>query len=131
MLQIMVAEWWAGWLGIELNATKREPPRSTTRHLGFHIDLIKKIVTVTDKHRRKVIAFFDRFLLTVRKNGRIPIRDIQKLLGLQIWISTVFRVTRQFLTSICDILRIAGRQKFFYPRQKRDLARRAVFDLKF
>ena len=131
MLQLMIAEWWAGWLGIELNVPKRELPRSATRHLGFHIDLKKKILTVTDKHKRKVIAFFDRFLVTVRKNGRIAIRDIQKLLGLQIWISTVFRVTRQFLTSICDILRRAGRQSFFYPRKERDLARRAVFDMKF
>ena len=130
-LQLMIAEWWAGWLGIELNVPKRELPRSATRHLGFHVDLKKKILTVTDKHKRKVIAFFDRFLVTIRKNGRIPIRDIQKLLGLQIWISTIFRVTRQFLTSICDILRRAGRLRFFYPRKERDLARRAVFDMKF
>ena len=74
MLQIMIAEWWANWLGIELNVTKREPPRSKTRHLGFHIDLKRKIVTVTDKHKRKVIAFFDRFLGTIRKHGRLAIQ---------------------------------------------------------
>ena len=42
MLQIMIAEWWADWLGIELNVSKREPPRTMTRHLGFHIDLKRK-----------------------------------------------------------------------------------------
>ena len=34
-LQILIAEFWAGWLGMELNADKREPPRSESRHLGF------------------------------------------------------------------------------------------------
>ena len=84
LLQIMIAEWWANWLGIELNVLKREPPRFATRHLGFFIDLKKKIVTVTNKHQRKVIAFLHWVLVTVRKNGRLAIREIQKMLGLQI-----------------------------------------------
>ena len=83
-LQMMIAEWWAEWLGIELNASKREPPRTSTRHLGFHIDLKSNIVTVTQKHQRKILVFFDRFLGVIRKRGRIPIREIHRMLGLQI-----------------------------------------------
>ena len=33
--QILVAEFWVGLLGMEVNADKREPPRSESRHLGF------------------------------------------------------------------------------------------------
>ena len=77
------------------------------------------------------MSFFNRFLVILRQNGRIAIREIQGMLGLQIWISTVVRVARQFLTSICDILRISGNKKFFYPRKQERLARRLVFDLKF
>ena len=69
--------------------------------------------------------------MVIRKKSRIAIREIQRLLGLQIWISTVFRVTRQFLTSICDILRNAGRSSFFYPRKYPVLVKRLLFDLKF
>ena len=39
LLQFMIAESWADWLGIELYVSKREPPRSATGHLGFHLDL--------------------------------------------------------------------------------------------
>ena len=85
------------------------------------------------KHRRKITAFFDQFILTIRKNGRIAIKRIQKMLGLMIWISTVFRVARQFFTSTCDVIRssnIAG-SEFLFPRKERALVMRFVFDLKF
>ena len=81
-------------MGIELNNEKRESPRSKTRHLGFLINLKNKKLAVTNKHKRKVLAYFDNFLLVVRKQGGIRIRSIQRLLGLQIWISTIFRVAR-------------------------------------
>ena len=83
-LQILIAEFWAQWLGIELNSNKRESVRSVTRHLGFQVDLSEKVITVTTKHRRKVVAFFDRFLMIVRKKGRLLVKDIQRMLGLQI-----------------------------------------------
>ena len=53
------------------------------------------------------------------------------MLGLQIWICTVFRIARQFLTSACDVLRVAGKERFFYPRKHRELVKRVVFDFKF
>ena len=53
------------------------------------------------------------------------------MLGLQIWISTVFRVARQFLTSTCDLLRLVGTKAYFYPRKHAGLTSRIVFDLKF
>ena len=59
------------------------------------------------------------------------------MLGLQIWISTVFRITRQFLTSLCDVLRSVlgpndeGPGWFFYPRKHKRLVNRVLFDLKF
>ena len=118
-------------MGIELNDEKRELARSKTRHLGFLVDLEHKRLAVTDKHRRRVVTYFDRFLLAVRKQGRIHIKSIQKILGLQIWISTVFRVARQFLTSTCDIIRVTGDAKQFYPKRHRALTKRAVFDISF
>ena len=127
----MVAEWWAAWLGIELNDAKRELPRTGTRHLGFHIDLREKMIRVTQKHKQKIMGFFDRILKVIRTRGRILVTEIQRTLGLQIWISTVFRVARQFLTSICDILRNTGRRDYFYPRKYPHLVKRLVFDLKF
>ena len=54
MLQILIAEYWAAWLGSELNNNKREPPRSSTRHLGLQIDLQHKMVSITMKHRVKL-----------------------------------------------------------------------------
>ena len=129
MLQMLIAEWWANWLGIELNTSNREPPRIETRHLGFSIHLKEKVITVTQKHRRRILAFFDRFLVTFRKDGRIKIKEIQKMLGLQIYISTAFRVARQFLTAVCDIFRITGNRQFFYPRRHRQLVISVVFDL--
>ena len=114
---MMVAEWWAAWLGIELNNSKREHPRTGTRHLGFHIDLKENIIRVTQKHKQKIIEFFNRILKVIRTRGRILVTEIQRMLGLQIWISTVFRVARQFLTSICDILRNTGQKDYFYPRK--------------
>ena len=48
-LQLLVAEFWAGWLGIELNNDKREFPASATRHLGFFIDLKRKAHKITLK----------------------------------------------------------------------------------
>ena len=59
------------------------------------------------------------------------------MLGLQIWISTVFRIARQFLTSLCDALRIVtfphdkGRSNYFYPRKHKHVVNRILFDLKF
>ena len=102
-----------------------------TRHLGFQVDLSEKVISVTTKHRRKIIAFFDRFLMTLRKTGRLLVKDVQRMLGLQIWISTVFRVARQFLTSICDLLREVGASIYFYPRRHRSLVARIIVDLKF
>ena len=104
-----------------------------TRHLGFNIDLQVKMVSITMKHRRKIMSFFDQLLLSVRKNGRIPISRIQKMLGLQIWISTVFRVAQQFVTSTCDVLRKCSTLKFrfLFPRKEKELVARLVVDLKF
>ena len=116
-LQLLVAEFWANWLGIQLNNDKRELPASATRHLGFLVDLRRKTVLITVKHRRKITVYFNNFLVAARKKERLSIRGIQKMLGLQIWISTIFRVARQFLTSICDILKIAVGHQFFYPRK--------------
>ena len=108
---MLIAECWADWVGIELNLHKRVPCRTQTRHLGFQIDLTRKVVSITTKHSRRVVAFFNRFLMLIRKSGRLLIRDLQRMLGLQIWISTVFKIARQFLTSICDLLRAAGTDK--------------------
>ena len=57
MLQMMIAEWWANWLGIELNVPKRELPRMETRHLCFTINLKEKVISITQKHQRKVMLF--------------------------------------------------------------------------
>ena len=90
-----------------------------------------KVVKVTEKHRRKITVYFDNFLAAVRKGQRLSFRGIQKMLGLQIWISSAFRVARQFLTSICDILKCSGEQDYFIPRKHQVLAARAVRDLTF
>ena len=84
MLQMMIAEWWANWLGIELNGPKRELPRMETRHLGFTINLKEKVISITQKHQRRIVSFFSQFIGAVRKDARIAIREIQKMLGLQI-----------------------------------------------
>ena len=84
MLQILVAEFWAKWLGIELNDNKRELPQTQTRHLGFHIDLRGKMLAITQKHKRKVVAHFNNILALLRAGRGIPCRTIQRLLGLQI-----------------------------------------------
>ena len=114
-----------------MNHGKREVASSATRHLGFRIDLIRKVASVTKKHRSRIIVFFDNFLVAVRKKQRISVKSIQKMLGLQIWISTEFRVARQFLTSVCDILRITSGCCYFYPRKHQALVARAVQDLTF
>ena len=57
------------------------------------------------------------------------VRDLQKMLGLQIWISTVFALMRQFLTPTCDLLRVAQHSSCFFPRRYKDLVARVVFDL--
>ena len=80
----MIAEYWADWLGIELNHDKRVLPISATRHLGFFVDLDKKMIAVTGKHRVKIIKFFDKFLMIMREKGRLLVRTLQKTLGLQI-----------------------------------------------
>ena len=77
---MLIAEYWAGWLGIELNRGKREEPRSATRHLGFFVDLNEKVVAITDKHRIKIVRIFDRFLATVRSQGRLPVKGLQRML---------------------------------------------------
>lgn len=130
---MMRAEFWARWLGIKLNEDKREIARLTTRHLGFMIDLKLKAAEITAKHQGKILIFFDRFLLAVRKKCHILIKGNQKLLlGVQIWISCVFRVALQFLTSICDFLKSAhGRRKYLYPIKFPRLVTRAVHDLQF
>ena len=68
-LQLLVAEFWANWLGIQLNNDKRELPASATRHLGFFIDLQRKAVMITQKHKRKITVFFDNFLVAASKKG--------------------------------------------------------------
>ena len=93
-LQLLVAEFWACWLGIQLNRNKRELPSPNARHLGFLVDLKRKMVSVTLKHRRKIAVYFNNFLTAVRKGQRLSVRGIQRMLGVQIWISTVFRVVR-------------------------------------
>ena len=50
-LQMLVAEFWARWLGIQLNESKREIARSSTRHLGFIVDLRLKVAKITAKHK--------------------------------------------------------------------------------
>ena len=95
------------------------------------VDLFKKAVFVTGKHRSRVLSFFGLFLKTVRVKKRIRLRTIQRMLGLQIWIGTVFRITRQFLTSTCDIIRVTGNAEFYYPRRFQLLTARAIIDLKF
>ena len=131
MLQLMVTEYWASWLGIQLNFDKRELPSTGTRHLGFNIDLVSKVVLITEKHSRKILSFFDHFLTTVRQKRNIAVKRLQKMLGLQIWISTAFRIARQFLTSLCDIIRVSGDSRFFQPRKFPGLVTRAVGDLSF
>ena len=95
------------------------------------IDLKRKVVMITQKHRDKVLSFFDSFLASARAKGRISVKRIQRMLGLQIWSSTVFRVARQFLTSVCDILKISARFSFFYPRRHPALVARSIQDLGF
>ena len=56
------------------------------------------------------------------------------MLGLQIWICTVSRVARQFLSSTCDVIRSAHPvqlRKFYFPRKHPVLTARLLFDLKF
>ena len=89
------------------------------------------MISVTKKHRRKLTRFFDEFLAVFRRKRRIRVKKLQKMLGLMIWISTVFRVTRQFLTSICEILRLGGSRPYFRPNTNKSLVARVLFDLKF
>ena len=60
---------------------------------------------ISKKHKQKILGFFSSFAKNANEGRRIRVRGIQKMLGLQIWISTVFRIARQFLTSLCDVLR--------------------------
>ena len=94
------------------------------------------MVSITQKQKDKILGYFDQFLMCVRKMGRITTKTLQRMLGLQIWVSTVFRIARQFLTSTCDALRQSNRdplriEKFFFPRKNPVLTARIVFDLKF
>ena len=118
---------------MELNQNKRSLPSSTSPRLGFFIDLQRKMVAITKKHRSKVIDFFNHFATACRSRGRVSLKLIQRILGLQIWIGTVFRVSRQFLTSTCDVIRkcLGSRSKYFYPHRSRDLASRLRLDMMF
>ena len=86
---------------------------------------------MTQKHKRKVLAIFNNILALLRAGRRIPCRTVQKLLGLQIWISTVFRVAHQFLTSSCDVLKRSLNKGWFYGNSDRELTKRLLFDLQF
>ena len=55
---------------------------SATRHLGFFIDLRDKVLRISDKHKSKILKFLCQFHAMIRKNERIPIKNIQKMLGL-------------------------------------------------
>ena len=122
---------------MELNDDKRELPRTATRHLGFRVDLQGKFVLISRKHRGKILTFFDNFVISAKRGRRIRVRDMQRMLGLQIWISTAFRIARQFLTSLCNTLRAVQKpgstelEVWFYPRKHKGLVRRVLFDLKF
>ena len=131
MLQLLIAEHWAIWLGIELNHDKTVRPCSSMRHLGFIVDLVRKTLSVTEKHIGRIMQHFDHFLGVINRRSRIRVKNVQKLLGLQIWIGTVFPFARQYLTSICDLLRIADGRKFFHPRRHKLLTPRIIYDLKF
>ena len=131
MLQLLIAEQWAGWLGSELNHGKRVLPTSSTRHLGFVVELLQKTLSVTGKHVDRILQHFDHLLAVIRKRGRIRVKLVQRMLGLQIWIGTVFRLARQYLTSACDMLRITNERKYFYTRKHKALTARFIYDLKF
>ena len=131
MLQLLIAEYWADWLGIELNHDKRELPRTSTRHLGFRVDLSRKRVSITGKHKAKILQGFDHLLMVFRKKGRLLVKTLQKIMGLQIWIGTIFRIARQFLTSTCDLLRAAGTGRYIHTARVQPLIPRVIFDLKF
>ena len=79
---MLINEWLAKWLGIVQNNEKRKLPQAKTRHLWFVVDLKNKGLSITEKHKLKVLAFFNNFLMVVRKQGGIPIWSIQELLGL-------------------------------------------------
>ena len=81
---MLVAEFWAALLGIQLNEGKRELPRTATRHPGFFIDLTRKAIFITQKHKRKITLYFDNFHVAEKKRERLSIRGIQRMLGLQI-----------------------------------------------
>ena len=53
------------------------------------------------------------------------------MLRLQIWINTVYRVARQFVTSVCNLLRVSLCGTYFYPRKHSALVARTAKDLKF
>ena len=92
-------------MGIELNNSKRELPASATRHLGFLIDLKRKAIMITQKNRRKITTYFDNFLVAARKKERLSVRGIQRMLGLQRWITIVFfRTQRTFSIGAMDTL---------------------------
>ena len=122
---------------MELNDDKRELPRAASRHLGFRVDLRCNFVLISRKHKGRILTFFDNFVISAKKGGRIRVRDMQKMLGLQIWISTAFRIARKFITSLCDTLRAVQKpgkaepEVWFYPRKRKGLVSRVLFDLKF
>ena len=101
------------------------------RHLGFMVDLMKKSLHISGKQIAKVLQYFDHFLAVIRKKGRIRVKQVRRMLGLQVWIGTVFRVARQYLTSACDLLRATQEGEFYYPRRHKQLTARLVYDLKF
>ena len=50
------------------------PPR-------FLHQLEDNVVSIRENHRTKILKYFDRFLLTARKRGRILVASIQRILG--------------------------------------------------
>ena len=67
MLQLLVSEYLASWLGKQLNYGNRRMPSSEVQYLGFEINLPRKVVLVTQNHRHRVINFFVQFLIAARK----------------------------------------------------------------
>ena len=81
---MLIAEYWADWLGIELNHAKRTTPHSASPHLGFIVNLREKVVAVTAKHVARILQYFDHLLCAVKSDRRIRVKRIQQMLGLQI-----------------------------------------------
>ena len=84
-----------------LNLAKRgrEELYTASCHLDFKVDLDKTVAAATGRHRVMTVKILASSM-SVRTNRRLVVKALQKMLGLQIWIGTVFKVARQFHTSI-------------------------------